>query len=101
MEYKSPRAFQIFRQDSDPDAIYWMNVTDPTSLAGLQMDSVRGQFSKRLQSKYLILRGSKLVGTIGRSGKDLKIDIVADDDRITLYFGALKHLLYRDVLSQQ
>jgi hypothetical protein len=96
-----PEAFRMFRQDSDADAVYWMNATDPGSLAGLQMDAVHGRLPKRLLGNYLTFRGSELVGTIGRSGKDIRMEVAADDDRITSYFGALKHLLYRDVQPQR
>ena len=37
------------------------------------------------------------MGRVGRSGKDVNLDVPADDDRIASYFGPLKHLLYRDV----
>ena len=100
-QFASPKAFRMFRQDSDADAVYWMNATDPGSLAGLQMDAVHGRLPKRLLGNYLTFRGSELVGTIGRSGKDIRMEVAADDDRITSYFGALKHLLYRDVQPQR
>jgi hypothetical protein len=74
-----------------------MNATDLASLAGLQVDAVRGTFPKRLLGNYRIFRGCDLVGAVGRSGKDVRIDIDANDDRITSCFGPLKHLLYRDV----
>jgi len=96
-QFASPKAFRMLRQDVDADTIYWMNATDPASLAGLQVDAVRGTYPKRLLGNYLIFRGCDLVGAVSRSGKDVRMDVGANDDRITSCFGPLKHLLYRDV----
>jgi ATP-dependent Lhr-like helicase len=96
-QFASQKAFRMFRQDTDEHAIYWMNAADPASLAGLQVEAIRGTYPKRLLGNYLIFRGRELVGRVGRSGKDVNLDVPVDDDRITSYFGPLKHLLYRDV----
>ena len=95
-QFVSQKAFRMFRQDTDEHAIYWMNATDPASLAGLQVDAIRGTYPKRLLGNYLIFRGRELVGRVGRSGKDVNLDVPVEDDRITSYFGPLKHLLCRD-----
>ena len=96
-QFASPKAFRMLRQEADADAIYWMNATDPASLSGLQVDAVRGQFPKRLIGNYAVFRGQALVARFARSGKEISIEVGPDDDRITSYFGPLKHLLYRDV----
>ena len=96
-QFASPKAFRMLRQDKDGDSVYWMNATDPASLSGLQVDAVRGRYPKRLLSNHLVFKGDQLIARFSRSGKEIKIDVPHDDERITSYFGPLKHLLYRDV----
>ena len=96
-QFASPKAFRMFRQEADSDTVYWLNAADPASLAGLQVDAIRGRYPKRLLSNHLVFRGNDLVARFGRSGKDLQIDVAADDERVTSCFGPLKHLMYRDV----
>lgn len=96
-QFASPKAFRMLRQEDDAEAVFWMNATDPASLAGLQVDVARGRYPRRLMSNHLVFRGTEVIAQFSRSGKEIQIELPPDDDLITSCFGPLKHLLYRDV----
>jgi ATP-dependent Lhr-like helicase len=41
-QFMSHRAFRHLQQKLPEEAIYWINATDPASLCGIQLDSLRG-----------------------------------------------------------
>jgi ATP-dependent Lhr-like helicase len=72
-----------------------MNATDPASLCGIQLDSIRGSLPARVTSTHLVYRGTRLVLIYRRNGKELTFNVPPDDPRLPEYMVILRHLLTR------
>ncbi|HIJ56176.1 MAG TPA: DEAD/DEAH box helicase [Deltaproteobacteria bacterium] len=88
-------AFQILQHGFSEESIYWLNATDPVSLCGMQIDSLKGKLPKRLAGTHLVYRGSRLVLISQRMGKTLTIHTSPEDPELHEYFVVLRHLLNR------
>jgi ATP-dependent Lhr-like helicase len=95
LQFISQRSFRRLQHGLPEDAVYWINATDPASLCGSQLDSIRGILPARLISNHLVYRGTKLVMVAKRNGKDLTFHVPPDDPELSSYFISLHHLLTR------
>ena len=95
LQFISHRAFRRLQHQLPEDAVYWVNATDPASLCGTQLDSIRGILPARLISNHLVFRGKRLVMVSKRNGKDLTFHVPPDDPDLSSYFVSLRHLLTR------
>jgi ATP-dependent Lhr-like helicase len=94
-QFISQKAFRRLQRKLPEEAIYWINATDPVSLCGVQMDSLRGTLPPRVPSTHLVYRGKDLKVISKRNGKDLSFFISHDDPDVSRYFISLHHLLIR------
>jgi ATP-dependent helicase Lhr and Lhr-like helicase len=94
-QFISHRAFRRLQKKMDEESVFWMNATDPASLCGIPLESVRGTLPARVASTHLVYRGNRLVMISKRNGKDLMFYVPADDPHLPEYMVALRHLLYR------
>ena len=94
-QFISHRAFRRLQRKLPEDAVYWMNATDPASLCGIQLESIRGMLPARLASNHLVYRGKRLVMVSKRNGKDLLFSVSPDDPDLPEYVVPLRHLLTR------
>ena len=94
-QFISQKAFRKLQRKLPDERIYWINATDPVSLCGVQMDSLRGTLPPRVPSTHLVYRGKDLIGISKRYGKDLSFFIDHDDPELPKYFVSLHHLLTR------
>jgi len=94
-QFISHQAFRSLQRRLPEEAVYWMNATDPASLCGIQLDSLRGSLPARLASTHLVYRGTKVVVISKRSGKELTFNVPSDDPRLPEFMGVLRHLLTR------
>ena len=94
-QFISQRAFRRLQQKLPDDVIYWINATDPASLCGIQLESVRGMLPARVATTHLVYRGSRLTAVSKRNGKNLIIHVAPDDPNLPGYMGVLRHLLTR------
>jgi ATP-dependent Lhr-like helicase len=94
-QFVSQKAFHRLQQRLREDGIYWMNATDPASLCGGQIDSLRGMLPSRVPSTHLVYRGKDLKVISKRNGKDLSFFVSHDDPNLSKYFISLRHLLTR------
>jgi ATP-dependent Lhr-like helicase len=94
-QFISHRAFRRLQRKLPEDAIYWINATDPSSLCGVQLDSVRGMLPARVATTHLVYRGNRLVVVSKRNGKDLIFNAAPDDPRLPETMVSLRHLLTR------
>jgi ATP-dependent Lhr-like helicase len=94
-QFISHRAFRHLQRKVPEDVIFWINATDPASLCGIQLDSVRGMLPARVATTHLVYQGNKLIVVSKRNGKDLTFNVPADDPRLPEYMGSLRHLLTR------
>jgi ATP-dependent Lhr-like helicase len=94
-QFISPKAFHRLKRKLPEDEIYWINATDPASLCGIQIESLRGMLPPRVASTHLVYRGKDLVAVSKRHGKDLSFLIPHDDPDLPKFFISLHHLLTR------
>jgi ATP-dependent Lhr-like helicase len=94
-QFISHRAFRKLQQRLPEDVIYWVNATDPASVCGLSIDSLRGMVPARLIGNHLVYRGTRLVMISKRNGKDLVFLVPPDDPDLPRYMISLRHLLTR------
>jgi ATP-dependent Lhr-like helicase len=94
-QFISHRAFRRLQRKLPEDVIYWINSTDPASLCGIHLDSVRGMLPARIASTHLVYRGNRLIAVSKRNGKDLIFNVPADDPSFPENMGPLRHLLTR------
>ena len=94
-QFISHQAFRNLQHKLPEDAVYWMNATDPASLCGIQLDSIRGSLPPRVSGTHLVYRGTKLVFISRRNGRELTFNVPPDDPRLPEYMGVLRHLLTR------
>jgi len=94
-QFISHKAFRSLQRKLPGDAVYWMNATDPASLCGIQLDSIRGMLPARVAGTHLVYRGTKLVAVSRRNGKDLTFHVPPDDPHLPEYLISLRHLLTR------
>jgi ATP-dependent Lhr-like helicase len=96
-QFISHRAFRRLQRKLPEEAIYWINATDPASLCGIPLDSVRGMVPTRVATTHLVYRGNRLIVVSKRNGKELVIDAAPDDPSLPEYLTVLSHLLTRKV----
>jgi len=94
-QFISHRAFRSLQRKPPEDSVYWINATDPASLCGTQLDSIRGVLPARVPSTHLVYRGTKLVVVSKRNGRDLTFHVPPDDPNLLHYLVSLRHLLTR------
>jgi ATP-dependent Lhr-like helicase len=94
-QFISHTAFRLLQKDHFDKSIYWLNATDPISLAGVQLPELKDNLPRRIESNHLVYQGSVLVLVSERNGRRLTINRPADDPEILNYFVSLKHMLYR------
>ena len=94
-QFISHRAFRRLQRKLPEDVIYWINATDPASLCGIQLDSVRGMLPARVATTHLVYRGNRLIVVSKRNGKDLTFNVPPDDPSLPEYMVSLRHLLTR------
>jgi ATP-dependent Lhr-like helicase len=94
-QFISQKAFHRLQRKLPIETIYWINATDPISLCGVQMDSLRGTLPPRVPSTHLIYHGKDLKVISKRNGKDLSFFVPHHDPGLPNYFISLHHLLTR------
>ena len=94
-QFISHQAFRSLQRQPPEDAVYWIHATDPASLCGIQLDSIRGMLPARAASTHLVYRGNQLGLVSKRHGKDLTFHVPPDDPHLPEYMVLLRHLLTR------
>lgn len=94
-QFISHAAFRLLQKDPPEQLIYWLNATDPISLAGIQLAELKARLPRRIASNHLVYHGTNLVLVSEKNGGRLQINKPADDADILNYFVSLKHMLYR------
>lgn len=95
LQFISQQAFRRLQHKLPEEAIYWINATDPVSLCGIQLDSIRGTLPSRLAGNHLVYQGNRLVMISNRNGKGITFLVPPDDPHLAEYFVSLRRLLTR------
>ena len=96
LQFISHAAFRELRRGLPRDAIFWLSAADPASLAGVEVEGLKGTLPARLASNHLVYHGSRLVMTSKRRGRELDLDVGPDHPHLDDYFEVLKVFLTRE-----
>jgi len=94
-QFMSHQAFRHLQRRLPEDAVYRINATDPASLCGVQLESIKGVLPKRVAGTHLVYRGAILVAVFQRSGRTITLNVPPDDVHLPEYLAPLHHLLTR------
>jgi ATP-dependent Lhr-like helicase len=94
-QFISHQALRALSRKLPEDAVYWLNATDPASLCGVQIESVKGTLPKRIAGTHLVYHGARLVAVSQQYGRILMFRVPPDDSHLSEYLGVLRHLLTR------
>ncbi len=75
--------------------IVWMSAADPASPCGLSLKESYGELPARTAASHLVFRGTRLVLTSRRNGRELTISVGENDPDIDRLFEPLRHLVSR------
>ncbi|MEJ2037434.1 MAG: helicase-related protein, partial [Desulfosarcinaceae bacterium] len=98
LQFISPRALHLLRQDLPGDAIYWLNAVDPASVCGLGLEALQPGLPKRLPGCHLVYHGAALVLVSRQQARRLYFHVPAGNEHLLDYLAFLAHLLTRPVL---
>ncbi len=96
VQFISHEAFRFLNEGLPEDQAYWMNATDPASLCGVRLDSLKGVFPSRVPSNHVVYRGEKVTVVSRRNGSALSFHVTPDDPRIFDCLSFLKVLVARE-----
>ena len=95
-QFISPRGFHLLQQGLTENDIYWINASDPASLCGIRLDSLKGTLPKRLPGTHLVYRGRTILLVSRQLGKSLTFHLEPTDPDLERTTGFLHHLLTRN-----
>jgi ATP-dependent Lhr-like helicase len=95
MQFISHNAYREIQKKLPEDAIYWMNATDPASLCGVRIDTLKKQLPARGPSTHMVFRGRKIVLVSKQRGKKLTFHVPPDDPDLPKYLQVFKVQLSR------
>ncbi|RJR43177.1 MAG: DEAD/DEAH box helicase [Desulfobacteraceae bacterium] len=97
-QFISQDAFRRLQRTFHEDAVYWISATDPASLCGVPLESMKGKLPMRLSGTHLVYRGSRLILVSRQNGKRLFIHVAPDDESMAACFEFLRVMMNRDFL---
>ena len=97
LQFISHAALRTLRRGLPEDSIYWLSAVDPASLAGVDIEGLKGTLPSRLASNHLVYHGSRLVMVSKRRGRELDLRCRPDHPHLEDYLEVLKVGLTRDV----
>jgi len=71
IQFASWESLRELSEPLDDQGLYWMNCTDPASLSGIKIDSLKGNYPARLATNHMVFRGSNPILFSKRNGKEL------------------------------
>ncbi|MEZ5278312.1 MAG: DEAD/DEAH box helicase [Opitutaceae bacterium] len=95
-QFTTPAGFRRLQNLGQADAaIFWLNATDPISPCGLELEGTKGNYPRRVPGNHLVFRGSELVLTSQRLGRDITFHLPFDDPDLVAVLEVFEHLLTR------
>ncbi|MBN2049433.1 MAG: DEAD/DEAH box helicase [Spirochaetales bacterium] len=78
-QFASPEAVMLLEDFAPPEVTWWINAADPASLCGTSVDEYPHPLPRRLSSNHLVYRGSRLVMTSLKKGRELIFHLPPED----------------------
>ncbi len=95
LQFISREGYRFLRNNMKEEGIYWLNATDPASMAGIKLDDARGRFPSRLPGNWMVFHGSRIVVTARKNFKELQIHVPPSEPAIQEYFRIFNDLTER------
>jgi ATP-dependent Lhr-like helicase len=95
-QFISPAAFRRLQKlERRHQDVFWISAVDPVSLCGLPIEALKGSLPRRVVSNHLVYRGSEVVMTSNRNGKEIEIRVKPEDEDLLSILSVFDHLLNR------
>lgn len=95
LQFMSERAFRRLRNFQPSAALFWLNASDPASLCGIPLESLRHSLPHRVDSTHIVYRGTTPVLISRGTGRQLEFSVAPDDRDIDRILDVLHHFLNR------
>ncbi len=95
-QFAVPQSLGTLREAGAGDLIVWMSAVDPASPCGLGLGEAFPDLPSRIPGNHLVFRGSSLVATSRRYGRDLTILADEDDPDLHRFLEPLQNLVTRN-----
>jgi ATP-dependent Lhr-like helicase len=92
LQFVNYTALALLKKDLDSNALYWINATDPASLCGISLHSLKSKFPLRIPSAHLIYQGTRLIVVSHKNGKELDCRFEKTDQKAMDYCKFLSQL---------
>ncbi|MBB6479837.1 DEAD/DEAH box helicase [Spirochaeta isovalerica] len=96
LQFASWEALRMLKDPLEQDTLYWMNCTDPASLAGIRLDELKGKYPKRMPSNHMVFRGQNPLLYSLKNGKELEFFTEPDHPDSLESLGFFRTLLSRE-----
>ena len=100
LQFASPSIAVELEEAESLRGIYWMNATDPASLAGLEIEGLPYRLCSRAANNRLYFRNNALIAMSGRNGRDIQIFMEPNDPDMAILISLLKIVRTRKVLPE-
>jgi ATP-dependent Lhr-like helicase len=94
-QFISHEAFRLLQRMTGEDRVYWISATDPASLCGIPVGSLKGKLPRRAAGTHLVYRGSMLVLVSQQKGRRLQLHLPPDDPDLPSCFEFLDVMMTR------
>ena len=94
-QFISHEAFRMLQSMPGEDRVYWISATDPASLCGTPLGSLKGMLPRRTAGTHLVYRGSTLVLVSHQRGGSLEFHLPPDDPDLPTCFEFLDVMMTR------
>jgi ATP-dependent Lhr-like helicase len=94
-QFMSHDAFRSLQRPLSEEVVYWISATDPSSLCGIPLESLKGKLPRRIPGTHLVYRESVLILISRQSGKKLSFHVPPDDPSIPACLEFLRVMMNR------
>jgi len=78
-QFISHEAFRSLQEMRGEEGFYWISATDPASLSGVALESLKGKLPRRAAGIHLVYRGTTIVMVSRRNGRILEFRLPPTD----------------------
>jgi ATP-dependent Lhr-like helicase len=96
IQFAGWEALRELSEPMDDEAFYWMNCSDPASLAGVKLDALKGRYPSRLSGNHMVFRGERPILFSRRNGKELEFPPGTEEADVLEALAFFRRLLGRE-----
>jgi ATP-dependent Lhr-like helicase len=100
LQFASPSIMAELEEAESLRGIYWMNATDPASLAGLEIEGLPYRLCNRAVNNRIYFRNDALIAMSSRNNRDMQLFMEPDDPDMAILINLIKIARTRKVLPE-